>query len=163
LKRGTLARRRTAAPLSLILCALPAVVSGCAFPLDAEMDRASRAAHYAIHFDHVTGPENNLLDRALAECPEKLLKAEQTCVRQAIDGSGLSPRALAALVPQCKAAQLCHYDHVTQNRIGPIEATSTNFKKHWRIDLDFRQPATDVSHVPATVIDLDDFGSTTPG
>lgn len=127
------------------------------------MDRASEIAHYAVHFDHVGGPENNLFDRALAECSDKTLKAEQACVRQGIEGSGLMPKALAALVPRCRAGQVCRYDHTTHDRIGLIAATATDHEKHWRIELDFRHPAADAAHVPVTVIDLDDFGSTIPG
>ena len=146
-----------------ILGGMTAFLSGCALPIQAEMDRASDVAHYAVHFDHVVGPENNLLDRALAECSEKTVKAEQICVRQGIDGSSTSPRALAALVPRCKAGQVCRYDHTTHDRIGPVEATATDHAKHWRVELDFRHPAADSVHVPVTVIDLDDFDSAAAG
>ncbi len=146
-----------------ILCGVAAILSGCALPVEAEMNRASEIAHYAVHFDHVGGPENNLLDRALAECSDKTQKAEQTCVRQGIDGSSLTPRALAALVPQCTTGQVCHYDHTTHDRIGPLAANATDHEKHWRVELDLRRSAADVAHVPLTVIDRDDFGSPTPG
>ncbi len=138
------------------------ILSGCALPVAAEMDQASEIARYAVHFDHVGGPENNFLDRALAECSDKTLKAEQACVRQAVDGSSVTPQALVLLIPRCRNGRVCRYDQTTHDRIGPIKATATDHEKHWRIELDFRHPAADAAHVPVTVIDLDDFNSAAP-
>ncbi len=145
------------------LCAVAVAVSGCALPIGAEMDQASRIARYAVHFDHVAGPETNLLDRALAECSDKTVTAETACVRAGLEAAHLSSRSLAALVPQCRPGKVCHYDHTTHDRIGPVEATATDHVRHWRIDLDFRRPASDAAHVPVTVIDRDDFDTPQPG
>ena len=48
------------------------------------MDQAADVARFATHYDHVAGSEANLLDRALAECPDKTAKAETACVRDSL-------------------------------------------------------------------------------
>ena len=135
------------------------MMSGCALPVQSELANVSDAARYATRFDHVVGPARNLLDRALAECSEKTSKAENLCVRQALDGSRPSPQAVIAMVPNCRAGQVCHYNSTTRDQLGLVEATATVYVKRWRIDLDFRHPAADAAHVPVNVIDRDDFDS----
>ena len=134
-------------------------MSGCALPVQTELADVSEAAGYATRFDHVVGPARNLLDRALAECSEKTRTAENLCVRQALDGSHPSPQAVIAMVPDCRAGQVCHYDSTTRDQLGLVQATATVYVKRWRIDLDFRHPAADIAHVPLDVIDRDDFDS----
>ena len=143
------------------LCLCAAALSGCALPIQAEVGQAAGIAAYATHYDHVVGMEANLLDLALAECPEKTLKAEADCVRRGVDAAP-STRGLVALVPNCRAGQVCHYDHATRDRLGFVQASATDFVKRWRVDLDFRRPAADAAHVPITVIDRDDFDSAAP-
>ena len=121
------------------------------------MDRAEEAARYATSYDHVVDPRANLLDRALAECSEKTVKAEAACVRQGIDAARPAVAALIALVPNCRSGQVCHYDHTTRDRLGFVRATATEYVKRWRVDLDFTHPAPDAAHVPVTVGDRDDF------
>ena len=148
------------APRALAVLCAGALASGCALPIGGEMERASQAARYATSYDHVVDPRANLLDRALADCSEKTVKAETACVRQGIDAARPAIKALIALVPNCRAGQVCHYDHTTRDRLGFVQASATDYVKRWRIDLDFTHPATDVSAVPVTVIDRDDFGAT---
>ena len=121
------------------------------------MDQASDIARYAMHYDHATGPQANLLDRALAQCDEKVAKAETACVRAAVAGAGLTTPSLAALVPGCRTGQVCHYDQVTHDRLGFVAADATDFVRRWRIDIDLRATAPDAAHVSITVIDRDDF------
>lgn len=152
-------RRRLAPVLVLVASAL----SACALPIQAEMDKAADVARYATRYDHRLDPQDNLLDRALAECSEKTPKAETACVRDRVAASGLSTRALIALVPQCRTGRVCHYDHTTRDRLGFVEANATDYVKRWRIDLDFRKPAADAARVPLTVTDRDDFDSAPDG
>lgn len=140
--------------------------SGCALPVQGEIDQVKEVAHYATAYRHVIDARANLLERALADCSEKTLKAETTCVRQGVDAAP-SVAALIALVPNCRAGQVCHYDHATRERLGFVEASATEYVKRWRIDLDFRHPASSAAQVPVTVKDRDDFDSgpspATPG
>ncbi|RYC30150.1 hypothetical protein D3273_20415 [Lichenibacterium minor] len=145
----------------LVLC-FGAATSGCALPVQGEMDRVSGVARYATSYDHVVGPRANLLDRALADCPEKTVKAETACVRQGVDAARPSSKSLVALVPGCRAGQVCHYDHTTRDRLGFVQASATEYVKRWRIDLDFRHPAPEAAQVPITVIDRDDFDASPP-
>lgn len=151
--------RGRAALAVALWAAVAQAMAGCALSVQAEMDEASGLTRYATHFDHVVGAENNLLDRALAECPEKTLKAEEACVKEGIRAADPSPRSLVAMVPQCRAGLVCHYDHTTRDRLGFVQANATDYVKHWRVDLDFRKPAPDAAHVPVTVTDRDDFDS----
>ena len=134
-----------------------AVLSGCALPIQAEMDRATDVAHYATHYDHALGARDNLLDRGLADCSEKTARAETRCLRDRVAASGLSTKALIALVPGCRAGRLCRYDHTTRDRLGLVEANATDYVKHWRVTLDLRRPAADAARVPVDVLDRDDF------
>ena len=153
-------RRHRAAGLASVLAA--AVLSGCALPIQAEMDRATDVARFATRYDHALGARDNLLDRGLADCPEKTAKAETQCLRDRIAASGLSTKALITLVPGCRAGRLCRYDQTTRDRLGLVEANATDYVKHWRVTLDLRKPATDVARVPVEVLDRDDF-ETRPG
>ena len=47
---------------------------------DKQQATVSNLTHYAESYDHVAGSENNLLDKALAECSEKLAKTENVCL-----------------------------------------------------------------------------------
>ncbi len=138
---------------------LAALASGCALPVQSEMDQASDIARYATSYDHVVDPRANLLDRALADCSEKTLKAETACVRQGVDAARPPVKALMALVPGCRAGQVCHYDHTTRDRLGFVQASATEYVKRWRVDLDFTRPAAEAARVPITVIDREDFDS----
>ena len=136
---------------------LGVLASGCALQVQGGMDRAADVARYATSYDHVVGPRVNLLDRALADCPEKTVKAETACVRQGIDAAHPSVKDLIALVPNCRSGQVCHYDHTTRDRLGFVQANATDYVKRWRIDLDLRHPAVAAAGVPVTVIDREDF------
>ncbi len=160
-------RAMSALARSSAVVLLGAVASGCALPVQSEMDQMSGVARYATSYDHVVDARANLLERTLADCPEKTVKAETACVRQGVDASSLSVPALMALVPQCRAGQVCHYDHTTRDRLGFVQANATDYVKRWRVDLDVRHPAATAAQVPITVIDRDDFDGTaapaTPG
>ncbi len=160
-------RAMSALARSSAVVLLGAVASGCALPVQSEMDQMSSIAHYATSYDHVVDPRANPLDRALADCSEKTVKAETACVRQGVDTASLSVPALMALVPHCRAGQVCHYDHTTRDRLGFVQANATDYVKRWRVDLDVRHPAATAAQVPITVIDRDDFDGTaaaaTPG
>ena len=134
-----------------------ALLSGCALPVQAEMDQATDIARFATRYDHVAGSEATVLDRALAECPDKTAKAETACVRDGLAAAATTPRALAALVPKCRAGTVCRYDATTRNRRGFISATATDYVRHWRVEVDLRRPAATVVQVPITVTDRDDF------
>ncbi len=136
---------------------LGALASGCALPVQGEVDQMSNVARYATSYDHVVDARANLLDRALADCPEKTLKAETACVRQGVDAARPAVKALMALVPNCRAGQVCHYDHTTRDRLGFVRASATDYVKRWRVDLDFTRPAAEAAQVPITVIDREDF------
>lgn len=149
-------------PAGRALCIAAAIglavaASGCALPIQAEMDRASDAARFATRYDHPEGVEANLLDRALARCGTKTAAAESGCVKAAVVGAGLTPRGLAALVPGCRVGLDCHYDRATHDRLGFVSATATEFVRRWRVDIDLRKPAADVAQVPIAVSDRDDF------
>ncbi len=139
-----------------------ALLSGCALPIQAEVDRATDVAHFATHYDHALGARDNLLDRGLADCSEKTARAETRCLRDRVADSGLSTKALIALVPGCRAGRLCRYDQTTRDRLGLVEANATDYVKHWRVTLDLRKPAPDAAQVPIEVLDRDDFDAT-PG
>lgn len=150
-------RRRPdrAAPWISVLVA--ALLSGCALPIQAEVDRATDVARYATHYDHALGARDNLLDRGLADCSEKTARAETRCLRDRVAASGLSTKALIALVPGCRVGRLCRYDQTTRDRLGLVEANATDYVKHWRITFDLRRPAADAAQVPLQVFDRDDF------
>lgn len=148
-------RRHRAAGLAVVPVA--ALLSGCALPIQAEMDRATDIARFATHYDHALGARDNLLDRGLADCSEKTAKAETQCLRDRVAASGLSTKALIALVPGCRAGRLCRYDQTTRDRLGLVEANATDYVKHWRVTLDLRRPAADIAQVPIEVLDRDDF------
>ena len=153
---------RRFARVASALCAA-ALLSGCALPVQAEVDELSDVAHYATSYDHVVGPGKNLLDRALAGCSEKTVRAETACVKQDLGAAHIPIRALIALVPNCRAGQICHYDATTRDRLGFVRASATDYVKRWRIDIDLRHPAADASQVPVTVVDRDDFDAPVPG
>jgi hypothetical protein len=138
---------------------LGALSSGCALPVEGEMDRMSDIARFATSYDHVVDARANLIDRALADCPEKTVKAETACLRQGIDAAKPAVKVLMALVPGCRAGQVCHYDHTTRDRLGFVRASATDYVKRWRVDLDFTHPAPAAAQVPVTVIDREDFDS----
>ena len=140
-----------------------ALLSGCALPVQAEMDQAADVARFATRYDHVAGSEANLLDRALAECPDKTAKAETACVRDSLAAAAATPRALAALLPDCRAGTVCRYDATTRNRRGFVSATATDFVRHWRVEVDLRRAAAAVAQVPVTVTDRDDFETPATG
>ena len=138
------------------LCA-GAALSGCALPVQAEMDQAADIARFATRYDHVVGSEATILDRALAECPDKTVGAETACLRERLSAAATTPRTLAALVPHCRVGTLCRYDATTRNRRGFVAATATDFVRHWRVEIDLRRPAASVATVPVRVVDRDDF------
>lgn len=133
------------------------LVSGCALPIQSEMDQAADAARFATRFDHVVGSEANVVDKALAECSDKTAKGETACLRDALAAAAATPRSIPALVPHCRAGTLCRYDAATRNRRGFISATATDFVRHWRVEIDLRRPAGTVAQVPVSVVDRDDF------
>ena len=136
-------------------------LGGCGVLSDKQQATVSNLTHYAESYDHVAGSENNLLDKALAECSEKLAKTENVCVRQAVDDAHLSLKALAAQFPSCSLGKVCHYDYTTQDNLGLIEATATAFVAHWQVEADFRNNVKQVADVPLKVINRDDFGDPT--
>jgi hypothetical protein len=142
------------------LCA-GAALSGCALPVQAEMDQAADVARFATRYDHVVGSEATVVDRALAECPDKTARAETACLRERLGGAS-TPKALAALVPGCHIGNLCRYEATTRNRRGFVSATATDFVRHWRVEVDLRRPAASVAAVPVTVTDRDDFDTPAP-
>lgn len=145
------------------LLGLAALASGCALQVQDGAGRVADVARYATSYDHVVDPRANLLDRALADCSEKTVKAEAACVRQGIDAAHPAVAALIALVPGCRAGQVCHYEHTTRDRLGFVRASATDYVKRWRIDLDFTHPAADAARVPVTVVDRDDFDAPPAG
>ena len=155
--RRPLARRLVSASVAMI----GIVLSGCGVVSDKQQATVSNLTHYAESYDHVAGSENNLLDKALAECSEKLAKTENVCVRQAVDDAHLSLKALVAQFPNCSLGKVCHYDHTTQDNLGHIEATAAAFVVRWRVEADFRNYVTDVAHLPLKVTNRDDFGDPT--
>lgn len=139
-----------------VLC-LGALASGCALQVEDGVDRVERVARYATAYDHVEDPRANLLDRALADCSEKTVKAERACVRQGIEAAHPAVSTLIALVPNCRSGQVCRYDHTTHDRLGFVRASATEYVKRWRVELDFSRPLADAAKVPLAVIDRDDF------
>ena len=81
-------------------------------------------------------------------------------MRQGVDAAQPALKALMALVPGCRAGQVCHYDHTTRARLGFVRASATDYVKRWRVDLDFTRPAAAAAQVPITVIDREDFDAT---
>ena len=160
--RAGIEARHTAWALVRAAVPVAVVLSGCALPIQAEMDRATEVARFATHYDHALGARDNLLDRGLADCSEKTAKAETRCLRDRVAASGLSTTALVALVPGCRVGRLCRYDQTTRDRLGIVEANATDYVKHWRVTLDLRKPAADAARVPIEVLDRDDF-DTKPG
>lgn len=156
-RRSPVARPALARPALLPVLWAAATLSGCALPVQAEMDQASDIARYATRYDHVVGTEANLLDRALAECPDKTAKAETACLRERLAAAATTSRALAAMIPNCRAGTVCRYDATTKNRRGFIAATATDFVRHWRVEVDLRRPAAGIAQIPVTVVDRDDF------
>ena len=154
--------RGTALPRLWSGILLGALASGCALPVQTEMDQMSNVAHYATTYDHVVDARANLLERALADCSEKTVKAETACLRRSVDAANPSVAALIAMVPQCHTGRVCHYDHTTHDRLGFVQASATDYVKRWRIDLDFAHPAATAAQVPITVIDRDDFDAAPP-
>ena len=136
---------------------LAAMVSGCALPLQGGVDEVSDVARFATSYDHAVDSRSNLLDRALADCSEKTVKAETACVRGGVDAARPAVKELMALVPGCRAGRICHYDHTTRDRLGFVRASATDYVKRWRVDLDFTRPAAEAAQVPVTVIDREDF------
>lgn len=154
-------RAGSALPRLCFAAVLGLSASGCALPVQGEIDQVEDVAHYATAYRHVIDARANLLERALADCSEKTLKAETACVRQGVDAAP-SVAALIALVPNCRAGQVCRYDHATRERLGFVEASATVYIKRWRIALDFRRPAASAAQVPVTVTDRDDFEAVPP-
>lgn len=148
---------RGAALRAAAAACLGALASGCALQVQGGMDQVSNVARYATSYDHVVDTRANLLDRALADCSEKTVKAETACVRQGVDAAKPTVGALMALVPGCRAGQVCHYDHTTRDRLGFVRASATEYVKRWRVDLDFTHPAAEAAQVPITVSDREDF------
>lgn len=142
--------------LSLI-CALPLLTSGCAIP--AILDRTMPADTMdGVHlYSHDEARASNLIDKALAACPEQTETFETRCVKEALSRATMGLRAMVAMIPECRLGSICTYDHRTRRRLGFFSAYATVVVKDWRVSFDLRNAPTDVASIPVTVTDRNVF------
>lgn len=100
---------------------------------------------------------SNLIDRALANCPDGTEAAATACVREALATSTMSTHALASSIPGCAVGSVCTYEHTTRRRLGLIPMYATVVKKDWVVTLDLRQARTGLALLPVTVRDRNVF------
>ena len=141
----------------LSISALALLTSGCAVS-EALNRHASSGVMADVHvYTHDEDRASNLIDRALATCFEQTERSETVCVGEALSRSAIGPRALAAMIPQCRLGSICTYDHTTRRRLGLFANYATVVVKDWRVSFDLRTPASDVAAVPVTVTDRNVF------
>ena len=141
----------------LSIGALALLTSGCAIS-EALNRHASSGVMADVHvYTHDEGRESNLIDRALATCFEQTERSETVCVGEALSRSAIGPRALAAMIPQCRLGSICTYDHTTRRRLGLFANYATVVVKDWRVSFDLRNPVSDIAAVPVTVTDRNVF------
>ena len=141
----------------LSISALALLTSGCAVS-EALNRHASSGVMADVHvYTHDEDRASNLIDRALATCFEQTERSETICVGEALSRSAIGPRALAAMIPQCRLGSICTYDHTTRRRLGLFANYATVVVKDWRVSFDLRTPASDVAAVPVTVTDRNVF------
>lgn len=144
----------------LILTVIAAATfGGCSAWPEISAKRAGDVARYATSLSHNVSSDRNLIDRALSECPDGTQKSETICVQAALSKANISSEALVSMIPNCKIGLKCTYEHTTRRKIGLVEATATLITKRWQIEFDFRKPRKDVSQVPLTVVDQDNFSA----
>ncbi len=93
----------------------------------------------------------NVIERILVSCADKTVEAESACVRTGLGASGLSPAAVAALVPGCRSGRVCTYDYTTEDRVGYLSAYATHLRYGFRIAFDFSKGPKSVADLPITV------------
>ena len=93
----------------------------------------------------------NVIERILVSCADKTVEAESACVHTGIGASGLSPAALAALVPGCRTGRVCTYDYTTEDRVGYLSAYATHLRYGFRVAFDFSKAPKSVADLPITV------------
>ena len=144
-------------PSFLWVCVLSLLTSACAIPevLDRTMPPGAMADVHLYTRDE--DGSANLIDKALATCFEQTERSETRCVKEALSRSGISLRALMAMMPQCSIGAICHYDHTTRRRLGLFASYATLVVKDWRVSFDLRTMAPDVGLVPVQVTDRNIF------
>ncbi len=141
----------------LSIGALSLLTSGCAVS-EALNRHASSDVMADVHiYTHEEDRASNPIDRALATCFEQTERSETVCVGEALSRSAIGPRALAAMIPQCRLGSICTYDHTTRRRLGLFASYATVVVKDWRVSFDLRDPASSVAAVPVTVTDRNVF------
>ncbi len=139
------------------IVALSLLTSGCAvseaFNRHAPTDVAADVQIYTHDEDRAS----NLIDRALATCFEQTERSETVCVGEALSRSAIGPRALAAMIPQCRLGSVCTYDHTTRRRLGLFANYATLVVKDWRVSFDLRTAPSSVAAIPVTVTDRNVF------
>ena len=142
----------------LSIGALALLTSGCAVS-EALNRHASSGVMADVHvYTHDEDRASNLIDRALATCFEQTERSETVCVGEALSRSAIGPRALAAMIPQCRLGSICTYDHTTRRRLGLFANYATVVVKDWRVSFDLRNPASGAgAAVPVTVTDRNVF------
>ena len=141
----------------LYLLSLSVSLSGCA--ATEYLSRSIPAGTIAdVHlYSRNEEAVSNVIDRALANCPDETELAETACVKEALSASPMSTRALATSITGCTVGSVCTYDHTTRRHLGLIPMYATVVKKDWRVAIDFRQAGTGVASIPVRVVDRNAF------
>lgn len=139
-----------------MLILLP-LLSGCAATEIMSRNLPSGVAESVHIYSRNEEPASNLIDRALAGCPDETEEAETACVKDALSTATVSVGALASSIPGCSVGSICSYDHTTRRSLGLIPMYATVVKKDWRVTVDLRQGTTGAALPPVTVRDRNVF------
>ncbi|MGI3903915.1 MAG: hypothetical protein ACRYGP_28920 [Janthinobacterium lividum] len=137
--------------------ALTFLLSGCAATELLSRSLPSDTAQTLRVYSRNEETSANLIDKAMANCPDGTQQAETACVREAISSASLSPHALATLIPGCSAGSICTYDHTTQRRLGFIPMYATMHRTDWRVTIDLRRNTAFGALPPILVTDRNVF------
>jgi hypothetical protein len=90
----------------------------------------------------------NLIERSLSQCSKRVAAGEAACVKDGLLASGTDVASLAKMVPGCRRGIVCHYEYVTDDKVGLVPATESHFTVHWRVDFDLKQAKDKLDSVP---------------